>query len=996
MFCRNTFQAFFILFCLFSNVISLANTEQNDKITLQLQWKHQFEFAGFYAAKEKGFYDEVGLDVEFVEFQSKNIVDEVLKGNADYGLTYSTLIAQLMEDKPLVFLANFFKQSPLVLVTQKEIKTPKDLQNKKVMGLLDSTHKHIFLEMLDRFNLSPDDFTNIPRRFTLDSFINKEIDAVSVFSTNEIFTLNQKGIQYNVLDPAVYGVKFYDINLFTTQQELQNNPQRVKKFRDASIKGWEYALSHQEELVDIILKKYNTQNKSKEALLFEAKQIEYLMLANIYPVGSIDLDQVKVISDSFAQSLKIQKKSRKELKSFIYDMGLESFNLTQKQKAYLKKKKVLKMCIDPSWMPLEKIEEGEHVGISSEYMDIIAQKLNIPIQLVITQSWTQSLQKIKNNECDFLPLAQKTPKRQEYLNFTKPYISIPLAVATKQGVPFSSSLGRLKDKSLAVVANYSLHELFKMKYPNLNLIEVDSVKDGLEYVDQEKVFGFIDNSMVINHEIQKSNMNDKVAITGQFSETFHLSIASRKDQPILNAIFEKTLLTIDNITKERILNKWNNISYQTVVDKKLIAQILFFTVILIGIFIYWNIKLKEEIKKKESVQKKLKESEEKFRVLFDIAPVLLDSFDENGKIVLWNKECEKVFGWSFEELENTKDTVALFYPDIEERQKVIESFQSGEYNVYKQWHPITKDGRRLTTNWANIKLPNGEVFSIGYDRTQQRKDEQTIKEKTKELELAKEELEKLNNSLEKRVQDEIQKNTEQQVILMQQSKLAQMGEMIENIAHQWRQPLAQINSTILVIDTQLTKLGVDNENIEEKLTQIESLTSYMSKTIDDFKNFFHPDKSKQYFQIKDAVENAYDVLKGRLKILNIEIAFTIQKDLQINSYKYELQQVILTLLNNAIDAIESQKISQGKIELLAKEFQNDIIITVQDNARGIQSEIVDKVFDPYFTTKHKTQGTGLGLYMAKMIIQSGFDGSLSVVNKKGGACFTIQIPKGEE
>ena len=226
---------------------SFLFSKEIETIKLQLQWKHQFEFAGFYAAKEKGFYKEVGLDVEFVEFDSKmKIVDEVLNGNAEYGLTYSTLIADYMKGKPLLFVSNFFKQSPLVLVTQKDIQTPADLKGKKVMGLLDSTHKQIILTMLDKFNLTENDFTNVPRKFSIQSFANKEVDALSIFTTNEIYTLDKMGVQYNILDPAAFGTKFYDLNLFTTKNELKNHPTRVENFKNASINGWKYALENNE------------------------------------------------------------------------------------------------------------------------------------------------------------------------------------------------------------------------------------------------------------------------------------------------------------------------------------------------------------------------------------------------------------------------------------------------------------------------------------------------------------------------------------------------------------------------------------------------------------------------------------------------------------------------------------------------------------------------------------------------------------------------------
>jgi len=693
----------FLLIIFLGVTNSLANNKNTslENITLQLQWKHQFEFAGFYAAKEKGFYKELGLDVNFLEFNpTKNVIDSVLDGDADFGLSYSTIIADYMQAKPIILMANFFKQSPLVLITQKNIKTPADLKNKKIMGLLDSSHKNTVLSMLKKFNVTINDFQHIPRKFSLQSFVEKKVDAISAFTTNEVYELSKLGIDYNILDPAAFGIKFYDLNLFTTKSEVKNNPYRVENFAKASIRGWEYALEHKEEIIDIIIEKYNTQNKSKEALLYEAKQIEYLMLKNIYPIGSVDIQRVEMIADDYAQTLSLPKESMSNLKDFVYKTSLNTFELTQEQKVYLKEKKVIKMCIDPNWMPLEKIEDSKHVGISSDFIKIISKKIGTPIELVQTQLWSQSLANIKKRECDILALAEETPLRKNYLDFTTPYIKTPLVIATKSGVAFSNNLNSIKEKRLGVVKNYSIYELLKTKYPDINLIEVESLQEGLEYVDQKKIFGFLDNSLVINHEIQKNSMSDNINITGQFSEEFSLSIASRNDEPILNEILQKALISIDTETKDKIINKWNNIKYQVKTDYKTLIQLMFFTLVLICIFIYWNLKLKDEIKNKEFARKELKD--------------------------------------------------------------------------------------------------------------------------------AKLELEELNNSLEVKIKDEIEKNTKHQVMLMHQSKLAQMGEMIENIAHQWRQPLAQINSYVLLIDVALSNHKIKDNNLEDKLLEIESLTAYMS------------------------------------------------------------------------------------------------------------------------------------------------------------------------
>ncbi|MDY0321570.1 MAG: ABC transporter substrate-binding protein [Arcobacteraceae bacterium] len=975
-------------------VITPIFSQELEKVKLQLQWKHQFEFAGFYMAKEKGFYKDVNLDVDFIEFDSNiDITQEILNGNAQYGLSFSSLVADYINGKPLVMIANFFKQSPFVLATQKNIKTPYDLKGKKVMGLLDSTHNKTILSMLNKFNIQPSDFINITRTFDLNSFINNEVDAIAIFTTNEVYTLNQLGIQYNILDPAFFGTKFYDLNLFTTVEELKTNPKRVDDFRNASIKGWQYALDNKEEAIDIILQKYNTQNKSRDALLFEANQIEYLMLPDIYPIGSIDLEKISTIADSYMQD-KLTSKfiDTKQLNDFIYDTPSTHFELTNQQKQYLQNKKELKMCVDPNWMPLEKIENGQHVGIAAEIMGIISQKIDIPIKLIQTTNWAQTLEKAQLRECDILALAENTPNRLKYLNFTTPYIITPLVIATKSGIPFINNLENIKGNQLGIVRNYSMYELLQAKYPNINLIEVDSIQDGLAQVEQEKIFGLLDNSIVINHEIQKEKLNT-LSISGQFKDTFYLSIATRNDEKILHDIMEKALNSIDKSTKDAIMDKWHNINYQVKTDYKLIAQIAFFGIVLVSIFFYWNLLLKEEIKKKELAKQALKKSEEKFRMLFDLAPVLLDSFDSNGKVKLWNKECEKVFGYTLEELQNMQNPIEVFYPDKKEQERFLHSLNIDKTPIYREWHPRTKSGKKIITMWANINLPNDEIIHVGYDITKESQNALEIQEKTNQLQLATKTLEELNNSLEKRVHEEVAKNAQSQLIIIQKNKLAQMGEMIENIAHQWRQPLSQINSFVLLIEQHLHRLKINDKEIDEELSKIETITQHMSKTINNFKDFFNPSKQKEQFSLKHIIEKTLVILKGVFEYHLINTEIKVDETFICNGYPNELQEVLLVILNNAKDAFIANNTKKPQIYIEVTNTQKGYIISISDNAGGIPDEYLDKIFEPYFTTKHKKQGTGIGLYLAKKIIEDGIKGKLSVTSNKNGACFEIFLPR---
>ena len=227
--------------------------------------------------------------------------------------------------------------------------------------------------------------------------------------------------------------------------------------------------------------------------------------------------------------------------------------------------------------------------------------------------------------------------------------------------------------------------------------------------------------------------------------------------------------------------------------------------------------------------------------------------------------------------------------------------------------------------------------------------------------------------------------------LIQQSKMAAMGEMIENIAHQWRQPLSQVNSAVLLVDGLLEKQGVEDEQIDAKLSEIEALTQYMSTTVNDFKDFFIQEKKMVTFILSDVVDKAVKIANSSLNKNEITLTLAMDKSLILVGYPNELQQVVLVMLNNAKEVLLSRQTLNAEIKITVERYEDTFCISINDNAGGIEDEIIDKVFDPYFTTKHQSQGTGLGLYISKMIVEESMKGHLSVHNSEQGACFSIVL-----
>ena len=829
---------FFLFFLFVTNLYSNSNLT---KVSLQLEWKHQFEFAGFYAAIEKGYYKDVGLEVELKEFQEGvNLSEDVLTGKSTFGISSSSLILEKLKNKPVVLLSSFFKQNALAIVTQENIKTLGELKGKKLMALdWEIGHTSIGLMLKDN-KIKATDFTLVDHDFKIDKFINGEVDAMSIFLTSQPYELNRAGIRYNTFNPANNGIFSYDVELFTSKEFILNNAKLVKNFVDATNKGWEYAFEHKSEIVDLIYEKY-TKRKTKESLNFEAIETEKFFKTNIFKIGSVVAELVKLNTDMYVKlglanpdydleklvneyiykyrkysnnalnltpeelnyivknpivkiamlnnfkpfsfeenglhqglsndilkeisqlsSLKFEKvtdtwspslqrfkekkvdmisgishtlkreeyslftKSFFEIPTYIFGLkkdnsyvGLESLKgkkvgisrnifykdilekqgieivelvgsdekvealvlnkidyflasytsaqqsintkgitsikplgefkeikkedlrfginkenkllysiieksmkkitedqyskiinkwmmnlyiqdkkeasrvyLTTKEKEYLENKKEIKFCADPSWMPLEGIKNGKINGMTSDYIKIFSKAIGIPFRLIETNSWSESLQYAKMRKCDILSfLSMETKKRKEYLNFTTPYINIPLVIATKYDVTFITDLTSLDKKKIGIPRGYAFYDILKAKYPKINLVEVNNNIEGLTKVKNGELFGFIGTLASVGYLFQTQFVGE-LKIAGKFDESWELGIATRGDDITLLNILQKTLDTISQEEHKIIFNNWVAIKYESKIDYQLLWEIISVAMVIFLVFLYWNRKLR--------------------------------------------------------------------------------------------------------------------------------------------------------------------------------------------------------------------------------------------------------------------------------------------------------------------------------------------------------------------------------------------------------------------
>lgn len=251
------------------------------------------------------------------------------------------------------------------------------------------------------------------------------------------------------------------------------------------------------------------------------------------------------------------------------------------------------------------------------------------------------------------------------------------------------------------------------------------------------------------------------------------------------------------------------------------------------------------------------------------------------------------------------------------------------------------------------------------------------------------ELETFNQRLQEEISKAVEKNRTQEKILMQQAKMAEIGSMVESIAHQWRQPLN-------ILGLSMTRLSINHslgntQDVEKVIEIVEQQIEYMSQTIDDFRNFFKQDQMQSKVNVSGLINEVETLLGPLLASKRIVMIRNIDPSIEILVYHNELKQVLINIVNNAREAIEQHKSKKREIHIRCVNDKHHCTISIEDSGGGVPHHIIDKIFDPYFTTKFESQGTGIGLYMAKMIIEKHCLGKLSVYNTRSGACFEVRL-----
>lgn len=758
---------------------------------------------------------------------------------------------------------------------------------------------------------------------------------------------------------------------------------------------------------DLINKKIDLIYDTKLAIMFYifSKKIYHLIkpidiLEQNTPIQALSYDQrlIDIFNKGF-DNLPLNELIQIEKKwlltnTLYYKKIKKSYFLTKDEKEFIKTH-VLNVSTSKDWKPFSFSHNNTPAGISSDFWNLLSQKTALQSKYNFSSNFTEQLNSIKDKTNDIIFSTGITKKRKLYSRFTKPYITFPISIATLKDENFIENASYLLGKKIAVGKNFTAHKLLKQHYPNMDFLLVENIQQGLENVANKEAYAYVDIKPNLTYNINKLGFQD-IKITGNTGLNFELRIMIRDDYPLLQSILNKAIDTLTLEQKNAIVSKWSNVQFEEKLDYDLIWKIIVFVTILILALLYryfiikkTNILLKKTIYKKTKelrllnenlenlVNKKNKELLETNEILYEAQKIAhLGSYKYNLKkqSLYWSEEHYKIFG-----LEPNSITPSFDY--------FISCIDSKDREKVKNLLEYAKKTKKTLRFEYKINLPDGSIKYV---------------ESTSRVKYDKDDI---PNFIIGTILDisslkilELEKR-QQENLLAQQSKMAAMGEMLENIAHQWRQPLSLILTASSSIKLHKEMGLLNDEFLFKYLKKISKSAQYLSKTIDDFRNFFSSNKKLVEFNVKDMIEKCLIILSSKIEHRQIDIVINT-KDIIITNLESELIQVTMNIINNALDIIETQK--DKKLIFIDIYEENDMAnIKIKDNGGGIDESIINRIFEPYFTTKHKSQGTGIGLYMSLEIITKHIKGDMQVQNvnythegeKYIGAEFTIHLPK---
>ncbi len=610
-----------------------------EKVRLQLKWFNQFQFAGYYAALEQGYYAAEGLDVEIAErILDKSVVHQVVAGEADYGVGDAGLISQYANGNPVTALAAIFQHNPLVFFSTQDsgIVSPYEMDGKRIMSDLVSADEAPLRAMLASANVTDKDYKLLPQNGDYSLLAQGKVDVISGYLSDQPFYFKEQGVKVNIINPQNYGIDFYGDMLFTSQNELKKHPGRAVRFTRASLKGWRYAMDHPEEMIQLIHRKYHSK-LSIEHLRFEAAETRKLIVPDVIPLGLIEPRRMKIAADAYAASGFNKPLTEAELAKFIFSSTASDLALTDQEKAWLATHPVIHVGIDSDFPPYEWIDkDGNYVGMAADYMRLLEKKLGVHFEIVKNRPWAEILAMAKQGKLDMLACAVKTPERSQFLNFSEPYKAGPAIIIDNGQGGFIGSLDRLAGKHVAVEKGYFMQELLEKDHPQIQLVLARDTREALALVIDGKADAYVGDAGTANYLIKKEGLLS-LRFSGQTEYRSQHSVATTKTNPELASIVAKAMASIPKEEADAIFNRWLGLKIEQGIRTETLTKSGLVVLAFFLLFAYWIYRLRREIAERKRLEANLMEKELWLRTVLDAEPECVKVVDSHGNLTQMNR-----------------------------------------------------------------------------------------------------------------------------------------------------------------------------------------------------------------------------------------------------------------------------------------------------------------------------------------------------------------------
>ncbi len=700
-------------------LLSFEECHADDTIVLQLKWRHQFQFAGYYAAIEKGFYREEGLNVEPRESNpGLNVVEEVVSGNADYGIAGSELIIYRALGKPVIVVAAVFQKSADIILTKKSsgISTPQAAAAEPIMISPRVIDGASIRAMFLKEGISPENLKYLDHVWSVDALISDKTKVFTAYITDQPYLLKKKNIPYFIIQPQDYGVDFYGDSLFTTSHELKENPGRLAKFRKATLKGWKYALDNSEEIVELILEKYSSAQKTpdRDHLLFEAEETKKLVFAEIVTIGHLNPGRWRHIGKTYRQLGFTD--TQVDLDQFLYDpnpsvrlsdyywivaaslgivafLGVIAFVLFRLNKRlqreideHQKTSKLLNEIYynaDAGFFVVDVIEEKKFVyaGANPFHLKSIG---NVPLERIVG--------KTPDELTDFFPAIPTELVEEVYALCVQKKVPIIRENPVKIGDEMTwwmSIISPIIDENNRVCrligTSLPITELKKAQEQTARAAlewqtTFDSTNDTIWILDKEQRIIRSNKTAEVMFDLSQEDMVGK-----HCWEVLHGT-----DEPILDCPVPDLKQSPARHTAEmQISGKWFQVTTDPVLEDE-------------GSF-QGFVHIISDISERKNTEEFLKESEKRYRTVVESVNEGIILQKATGEILTWNKSAKEIFGITTED----EDAMGQTFPET----KWVTIHEDGNDFEDKD-HPskITlKTGRAVKGTIMGIKRSNGDI-----------------------------------------------------------------------------------------------------------------------------------------------------------------------------------------------------------------------------------------------------------------------------------------------